>query len=121
MSTDVSKAKFVRRTGVVVPFATRPVGDLPALTGTVRPCSAAERGRFFDAEYAKLKAEKGQEAALATFYARHLVSWDFFDTDLHDQPLPVTPENVASLPSAVFDQLDGVVSGTALGNSSAAG
>lgn len=112
----MSRAKFVRKTGVVVPFSTKPVGDLPALTGTVRPCSAAERGKFFDDEFPKLKEAHGRDGAMARLYARHLVSWDYFDTDTHDQPLTVTPENVASLPPAVFDQLDGIVQGIALGN-----
>lgn len=121
MTLDLSRAKFVRTTGVVVPFATKPVGDLPALTGTVRPCSAAERGKFLDDEYPQMKAAHGHDGALARLYARHIVSWDFFDSAAHDQPLPITPENVASLPPPVFDQIAGIVQGTGLGNGSAGG
>lgn len=116
-TTDTGKAKFVKRTGIVVPFATKPVGDLPALAGTVRPLSAAERGAFFDGEYPTLRKAHGQELAVAHLYARHIVSWDFYGSEDAADPLPVTPENVAALPTDVFEQLDAIVRGVNVGNS----
>lgn len=106
------RPRLVKRAGLTVPFATRPVGDVPALTGTVEVLSA---GQWEDhlADFRE-RTRSGVPAATvsAEFHARHLKTWDFFGEATALSPLPITPANVLALPPCVFEQLDEIVRGT---------
>lgn len=96
---------------LVRPFATEPRGNVSAVTGTVRLMSARDVRAFFESEYPDLKKKHGVVLAEAHLFARCLKSWDVMDGD--ESTAPITPENVAALPEAAFEQLYGVVTGTA--------
>jgi hypothetical protein len=91
------------------PFATKPAGGWPAVTGTIRPPLPREvRGH-----YAKLQSHgENAEAAVrcqAEFYAGLIKSWDVSGGD--GQPAPVTAEAVGALPFPVWSQLDDLALG----------
>lgn len=109
---NVKTARLVRRRTVAVPFATQPVGDIPALTGTVEVMTAGE-WKEHAADFAeKRKAGTPAHVLQAHLYARQIKAWDFYGEAADADPLPITPESVLTLPADVFEQLDGVVTGT---------
>lgn len=112
MSATKPRPRLVKRSGLTVPFTTRPVGDVPALTGTVEVISAGQ-WREHLADFAERKASVPPAQIEAEFYAKHLKSWDFYEDDKAESPLPITAANVRALPAVVFDQLDDIIRGTA--------
>jgi hypothetical protein len=95
---------------LVRPFATKPAGGWPAVAGTIRPPAPREVRAY----YAKLGATDAKDAdaqtrAQAEFYAGLIKSWDVLGEG--DQPAPVTPEAVGSLPFPVWAQLEDIALG----------
>lgn len=99
-------------------FRTEPVGQWPAVAGTVVPAAPrdiaqhlgrvkAARAKLGTTVVGKTVGHDEVEAevilAEAAFYARHLRTWDL--------PCEVSAATLMVLPVAVFDQLEGIVTG----------
>lgn len=105
--------RLVKRSGLVVPFTTRTVGDVPPLTGTVEVLSAGQWYEHLAECRERSKDGKRTHRMMAELVAKHLKSWDFYGAESDTQPLPITPDTVLELPAAVFEQLDSIIEGTA--------
>lgn len=95
---------------LVRPFATKPIGNWPAIDGTIRPAAPREVRAYYTrlATFDATDAE-GQTRYQAEFFAGLIKSWDVVGLD--DQPAPITADTLGSLPFPVWSQLENIALG----------
>jgi hypothetical protein len=119
-ATDSATPIFFDGT-TVFRFTTEPVSGWPILTGTVRPATSLEVRRH-EARMIAARQQAGtsdeaaerQLRAQAKYFLQHLKTWN--------SPRELNEESLLALPHYVFNQFEGIVSGTyglLLGNSDA--
>lgn len=102
------RARLVGPT-LVVPFELEARGGWPAVTGTVRPPTAAEVRAYYHRKDTAPTPDDGTKV-MNEFFAGLIKSWDVLDTT-GDHTAPIDSSTVARLPVPLWSQLQDVCCG----------